>query len=413
MLKTNLINRREEKNKSRTSRRWHESKAGFELGLIIGKWQPRITFCNQGFPGLSRMTQYITQLLKFPARPLIGIDIGSSSIKLVELKQVMGKMILKKCDWISLESGTIVDGAVMYIEILQDAIDELVARNNIKGRRVAISVSGNSVIIKRICLPEMNQAELESSIMWEAEQYIPFDISECYVDAVITQPDVGQDQMAVLLSAAKKVEIDNYLEILKKAGLKPVVVDIDTYTLFNLFTNSANYSEDETVVLLNVGNSMMNVMVIEKGQLVFTRDITALAGSLLTEEISRKFALTYQESESYKTGDSESVLSIGVQKEIDGLSGRVASTLTTEVHRAIEFHKAVSIGDKITKAYLYGGGSNMTTLREQIAQRLKIPVELGQPIQGIEITHGLANKEIVKAKAIEFGVAIGLAMRKG
>src|SRR5881394_887707 len=206
----------------------------------------------------------------------LGLDIGSSSVKLVQLKEAKRGYILDAFGVAPLPPEAIVDGALMNSTAIVEAIRGLVAQYKLKNREVAIGVSGHSVIIKKISMPRMTQEELEESIQWEAEQYIPFDVKDVNIDTQILNPDANDatGQMDVLLVAAKKDMINDYTTVVSEAGLYPVVVDVDAFAVQNMFYVNYDIPERETVVLINAGASVVNINIIAGGMTVFTRDVT-------------------------------------------------------------------------------------------------------------------------------------------
>src|SRR3954463_1573439 len=188
----------------------------------------------------------------------LGLDIGSSSVKLVQLKEAKRGFILEAFGVAPLPPEAIVDGALMNSTAIVEAIRQLVSQYKIKNREVAIGVSGHSVIIKKIPMPRMTQEELEESIQWEAEQYIPFDVKDVNIDTQILNPEANDQtgQMDVLLVAAKKDMINDYTTVVSEAGLQPVVVDVDAFAVQNMFSANYDPSPNETVVLINAGASV-------------------------------------------------------------------------------------------------------------------------------------------------------------
>jgi len=347
----------------------------------------------------------------FGKKNAVGVDIGSHSIKVCLLNEGSRGLFLRRFDVAPLPPDSVVDGAVMNFTHVQEKLKELVVANKLKGKPAVLSVSGHSVIVKKISLPEMTQQELDASIMWEAEQYIPFDIKEVNVDVQILDPKAGQGQMDVLLVAAKKDVINDYVSIAVEAGLDPVVCDVDTFAAQNMFELNYGFPPNETIGLINVGASMININIASNGLTQFTRDIS-MGGALLTEEIQRQLSVSYEEAEHYKTGGSESISSSAVFKEVQRLADRVAATLVTEVQRSVEFFKATSVGEEITKIYLSGGGAQMAALVRLLEQRLEVPAELVNPFKNIVIDTKKFDIALLQKIASAAGVVVGLALRR-
>lgn len=426
MLNCNLVRevgkggRRERQRRRNWSDSSREEKRGFEFGLVIGGWRPSITIQTRD---LSVPFKLLIWLLAMPfvwffrlfgkvsPRLLIGIDFGASGIKLVQLKEDKGKLALVRADFEPFGLDVIVDGAIMNMAQLTDALRRLVERNKIAGKKVAFGVSGHSVISKKICLPEMTEQELDSSIMWEAEQYIPFDIREVYVDVEIIDPMAGQGLMDVLLTAAKKDAVNDYVQILAEVGLRPALADVEVYALMNMFEAMYGFPPGERVTLVNVGASMINVAIVDNGKVAFNRDVS-LGSMLLTEEIQRNFNVSFEQAEEWKTAKPEDIASLAVFKDVERLKDRVANTLAVEIQRSVEFFKATSVGgkDKIKAMYLFGGGAKMTALARALELQLEMPVEFGISFAKVE---GAEDNQVAQKMSSEFAVAVGLALRRG
>src|SRR5574340_1168476 len=256
----------------------------------------------------------------------LGLDIGSSSVKLVQLKEKKGGYALQAFGTAKLPPETIVDGALMNSGAVVQAIQELLAEHKVKARDAAIGVSGHSVIIKKIQLPRMTQEELDDQIQWEAEQYIPFDVKDVNIDTQILTP--GGDaagQMDVLLVAAKKDMINDYTSVCAEAGLTATVVDVDAFAVQNAFEVNYDAGADETVVLINVGAAVTNVNVVSHGITTFTRDIT-MGGNAFTEEIQKQLNVSYDEAEALKVGgqgETDAVVPQEVERVIQGVAAQL------------------------------------------------------------------------------------------
>ena len=205
----------------------------------------------------------------------VGLDIGSNAVKLCVLKGTGRGVQLQTFDYAPLPPETIVDGALLNSSVVAEAIGELVGRNKIRVKDTALSVSGNTVIIRKISLPSMTREELRESINWEAEQYIPFDIRDVYIGYEVLASRSEQSMMDVVLVAAKKEMIEDYRNVCLESHLKPVVVDVDAFALQNAYEVNYGFHQGETVVLLDVGNSVVTMNVVTDGVTMFTRDSVA------------------------------------------------------------------------------------------------------------------------------------------
>ena len=237
------------------------------------------------------------------AKNLVGLDIGSSAVKLIELKEGKeGTFHLVKAGLETLSPEAIVDGAIMDSSLVVETITRLLASTGVKNPNVAVSVSGHSVIVKKIMLPTMPEEELSESIRWEAEQYVPFDINDVYLDYVVLDPGAVGETMGVLLVAAKKEKVDDFKNVVTQAGRQPSLVDVDAFALQNCY--EVNYGADpgRVVALVNIGASVMNVNILAQGQTVFWRDIT-FGGNQFTDALQKAYSLNFEQAESLKKGE--------------------------------------------------------------------------------------------------------------
>ncbi len=341
---------------------------------------------------------------------LIGLDIGTSSIKVCQLKDTKKGVQLLAFDSIMLPPDTIRDGQVMHAPLLSQRIQEVLSLNKIRHRRAAISMAGHAVIIKKISLPEMTEEELEDSIQWEAEQYIPFDIKDVHVDAQIINARAGQGQMDVLLVAAKRAVVDEFVEVVRDARIDPAVVDVDAFALYNCFELNHEAAREDTVALVNIGASTINIHIVADGIPTFTRDIT-IGGNLLTEEISKQFAVPWEEAEHMKTSSETTLSMSGVLREVQRISERVSEQMVSEVQRSLDFFAATSMNAEIATIYLSGGAALQTGLIEGLERRLGAEVRAINPFQNVIVDPKRFDLASLQRMAPIAAVAVGLARR--
>ena len=342
---------------------------------------------------------------------IVGLDIGSSHVKVLELTQTKtGARRLVNFGMVRLPPEAIVDGAVMNTNAVVDAIRELVQRHRIKTREVVTSVSGHSVIIKRINLPVMTSEELDESIQWEAEQYIPFDVNDVNIDVQILDESGDEaGQMEVLLVAARKELINEYVSLIHEAGLVPTVIDVDAFAVENAF--ELNYElPDETIALVNVGASTVNINVLRNGITAFTRDV-GIGGRQVTEEIQRALNISFEEAESMKIGGDERDANAVVPEEIEGVIRTVSESIATEIHRSLDFYLSTAAGDNLSRIYLSGGGARTPGLGTAISRLTHTPIEVLDPFRRIEIDERVFNPRYLQDTAPQACVSVGLALR--
>ncbi len=347
------------------------------------------------------------------AKTIIGLDIGSSSVKVINLRKTKRGYELLNFGIAPLPPQTIVDSSLMNSGAVVEAIRRLIQSQGIKTKECALSVSGHSVIIKKITLPQMTKAELENSIQWEAEQYIPFDINDVNVDVQILNPTSSeQGQMDVLLVAAKKDLIYDFTAVASEAGLKATIVDVDAFAVSNAFEANYQISQDETIALVNVGSNVTNIVVIANRTNAFTRDIT-IGGNQFTEEIQKQLGLSYEEAEDLKLGgdagvDADSV----IPQEVESVIQEVADSLSSEIRRSLEFYQATNQEGEINKLYLCGGTSKLSTLRTILESRVSIPVEIMDPFRNVKINPKIFDVDFIRNVAPMATVAVGLGLRR-
>ncbi len=338
-------------------------------------------------------------------KPLVGLDIGSSSIKSVELKNTKHGYELVSFGLEPLAQDTVVDGAIMDAPLVAGAIGTIFDRQEIKTRSVATAVSGHSVIVKRVNLPVMTDEELYDRIQSEASQHIPFDISDVNLDYQLL--DSAESQMDVLLVAVKKDKILNHTNVLAQAGKTPTVVDIDAFALQNCY--EVNYDPDptQTVALLNIGASVMNINIVRGGAPLFTRDVS-VGGNQYTDALQKELDLSYEDAERLKKGEEVA----GVNEEHRGTILRsVSDILILEIQKTFDFFRATASGENIQRIYLAGGTARVPGLVDLLREEFALPVEELYPFRKIVINPGRHNEDQVRELAPRLAIAVGLALR--
>lgn len=338
---------------------------------------------------------------------LVGVDIGASSVKAVLLRESRKKLQVVKWGWAPLPPQTIVDGHVMNSGAVTDALARVFRDGKIQQRDVAIGVYGQSVIVRKITVPIMTQLELDEQIHWEAEQHIPFDIKLMSIDYEVLRrrPDAGQ--MDLLLVAAKKDEINDYAAILREAKLRPAVVDINAFTIQNIFEHQNSLPQDGTIALLNIGAAVSSLNIVSKGVSAFTREI-ANAGNTITEEIRKALSCSYEQAEAYKHGGGATQI---VPQEVTQIISTACQALAGEIQRSLDFYLATSGEQEIGKIYLSGGSAHLAPLVQSIERRARVPVQLFDPMAGIEVESKVQNEAQLRAMAAQMVVALGLSLR--
>src|SRR5580765_682980 len=345
------------------------------------------------------------------SKSIVGLDIGSSAVKAVELRP-NGKGF--KVSAVAIEPvppDSIVDGAIIDGGAVSAAIRRIFERKTFKTKDVAASLSGNAVIVKKISLPVMTEAELAESIYWEAEQYIPFDIQDVNLDYQILDPGTGPDSkgtMDVLLVAAKKEKIADYTGVIVQAGRVPVVVDVDAFALQNAFEINYGHDPQAVVVLLNAGASAININILSGDQSVFTRDIS-VGGNAYTEAVQKELNLPFESAERLKKGEPVDGIAFS---EVQPVLHAMTENVLLEIQKTFDFFKATAASDRIDRIVVSGGASRVDGFAAALQERFGTAVEVFDPFKTISFEPaklGISDPEELSATA---AVAVGLALRK-
>jgi len=344
---------------------------------------------------------------------VVGLDIGSSSVKAVEIAaKGRGKGFeLRGLGIAAIPNEAIVQGAFLNSSAIVDSINEAIEVGRIKGTDAVVAVSGHSVIVKKVSLPVMTREELEDQIQWEAEQYIPFDMNEVHLDFQILDTSQAEGQMDVLLVAAKRDLVDDYVQVIQEVGLTPAAVDVAAFAVENAFEMNYPVEADEVVALVNIGAQVVNINVIQNGVPAFTRDITT-GGNLYTEEIQKSLSITFEEAERIKLGGNATDQSQEVvPQEVEHAIRSVTDSVTGEITRSLDFFTATAAESRINRVLLSGGGARIPGLDTSFAERSGLEVELMNPLARMLPSKGF-DSDYLDRVGVSLGVGIGLATRK-
>lgn len=342
-------------------------------------------------------------------KSVAGLDVGSSSVKIVELEGKMNNLSLVGLGYENLPDNTIVDGQIMELNTVSDVIQNICNAHQIKSQQVVTGVSGHSVIVKNIVLPPMSRDELEESIDWHAEEHIPYDLADVSLDYHVTA-ETGE-ATAVLIAACKRERIDNLKQAIQFAGKQPVVIDVDTFALQNCYEINYQPAESEVVALLNIGAATMNVNIVQGNRSLFTRDIT-MGGSQFTDVLQRSLGLSFQQAEAVKRGVSEVAQDVD-EKSIEPLMDNVLEMVVMEIQKTFDFYRATAEdgGVQVHKILISGGGSKLARLPEELSSRLELPVEVLDPFRQIKVDTRKFDPDYLSEIMPEMAVAVGLALR--
>jgi type IV pilus assembly protein PilM len=345
---------------------------------------------------------------KLGNKGLVGLDIGSSSVKAVELQGKLGSLSLVNLGFQGLQPDTVVDGQIMELNDVSGVIAGVFSSHQFKTDRVAAGVSGSSVIVKNIIVPQMTREELEESIDWHAEEHIPFEISDVSLDYQVVGS--GADSLHVLMAACKRDFVANLKQAIQLAGKQPAIIDVDAFALQNCY--EVNYQPDDNLVvaLLNVGASTLNINILRGVRSVFTRDVS-VGGNQYTSLLQKEMGLTYEQAEALKRGGSapQNVESA----DIDGALESVSDMLALEISKTFDFYRATAEdGDgTVQKILISGGGSKLKGLTEYLSNRFEMAVERLDPFRQIKVDARRFDPDYMREVVPEMAVAVGLALR--
>lgn len=338
---------------------------------------------------------------------IVGLDIGSSAVKMVELKGGKGgHFSLSNAAHAPLSPEAIVEGTVMDSSLVVEVAQRLIQERSVKNANFGISLSGISVAIRKIQVPAMSDAELAESIHWEAEQYLPFNVNEVNLDYVVLGSDA--DTMDVLLVAAKKDRIADYTGILTQLGKTPALVDVDVFALQNCHEINYGVDSGRVVALLNLGAAITNVNIVRGSNSLFNRDI-AVGGNLATDALQKDLGLPYESAEALKRGEQvEGTVPDNVFPVIQG----TVENIVSEIQKTFDFFRATTQEEKIDQIYLAGGSARLQGLREMLMERLDTQVEILNPFNAVTYSPKDVDADLVNQMGPAAAIAVGLAVRK-
>lgn len=344
------------------------------------------------------------------SKGVVGLDIGSATVKMVELKEKKGDQFsLQRIGVEPLSPEAIVDGSIMDSSLVVDAIQKLTDQTGVKSPNFATSVSGHSVIIKKIELPAMEPDELAESIQWEAEQHIPFDINDVRLDYVtLSDDDPTMENMDVLLVAVKREKVNDYVSVISQSGKSPVVVDVDAFAIQNAYELNYDLDPLKNVALINMGAGVTNINIVARGQSVFWRDIS-FGGNQFTESLQREFNLSFDQAETLKRGDA-----VGSYTAADGrkMLDQISAEMANEIQKTFDFFGATSSEGPVDELVLSGGCALTPNLQEVLRERFGVPTELLNPFRRVQFKESDFNREWLESIAPMLAVAVGLAIRR-
>lgn len=341
-------------------------------------------------------------------KSLVGLDIGSTAVKVVELRPLPGG----GCDLSSfgtepLPPDAVVEGTIIAKIPVADAIVRLFDAKRIKNRRIATSLSGHSVIVKKITVPLQSRKELDESIQWEAAQYIPFEIADVHLDYHVLSENSATGSMEIILVAAKKEKIIDQTSVVSMAGKLPTVVDVDAFALQNAYELNYAPQADQVAALLDIGASTMSLSVVRGNEFLFTRDIT-IGTHHYIDFLQKEMRVTGETAERLQRGEFESPAE---QRQAEAVIATVSEILALEIHKTLDYFKTLSSTFDVQSLYVSGGGSHVPGLLDHCRRKLQLPVEIFDAFRAVKRLPPGVSRSYLEAVAPDMAIAVGLALR--
>jgi type IV pilus assembly protein PilM len=340
-------------------------------------------------------------------KKVVGVDIGSSSVKLVGLSRYRKGYHLESIGIAPLPKDAVIDGEIFNIGAVSNVLRDIVNASKIKGASAFTGVFGTGVIVKRIKVPIMPKDELEHHIRWEAEQYVPFDIDEVNLDYDVITPNYKKTgKMDVVIAAAKKDLVSSYSAAIYDSGLVAEGVDIGTLALYEMYKENYGVSKEEASIILDVGSSRSVLSVVERDKSVFVREIE-LAGDYLTQKIQEVLGITFEEGESLKVSGEDGSL----PPEVEKILLTELKKLGVEVRKTIDLYLATSSEMPVGEISVVGGSSKLLGMTKILESVTGIPVDVVNPLKNIAFNENIFPVTYLAQIASFFGVSVGLAIR--
>ena len=343
----------------------------------------------------------------FSSKKIIGLDIGSSSIKLAEITVTNNNAVLDNFAFIQSPNQSMNNGEIIDSLIISESIKAAFKENAFSNKKACVGLSGTAVIVKKISIPKVESKNIAEQVQYEAAQYLPFDISQVTLDYHQLSFSQNATSTDLLVVAAQNEFILSYLETVSRAGLKCHILDVGSLALANLF--ELNYGKtNEPVAIFNFGSNITNFLVLLQGEVIFSRDIP-VGGFHFTNEISKNMGVTFEEAESLKISQSNKQ---EVPEETRTFMNIALEHVTEEIRNSIDFYTATANGLLISRAYFTGGASLTVGLIDHLIESVKLPFEVLNPYIKIKSGNKKLSASYLQQISPFVGISFGLGLRK-
>lgn len=343
----------------------------------------------------------------FSSKKILGVDIGSSSVKLVELSRNRKNYELESLAISPLPKGAVVDGQIFDISSVSSVLREIVKTTKTRGAYAFTGLFGEGVVIKRIKLPMMPKKELEHHIRWEAEQYIPFSIDEVNLDYDVINTNYKKSgKMDLIIAAAKKDLVSSYSAVLYDSGLIAKGVDIGSFALFDMYKENYEFDLSDTIAIVDIGASRTLISVVEKGKIIFIKDLENSCNHI-SEILQNQLAVSFEEAESLKVANDET----GIPPEVENILMKELKTLGIEIRKNLDLCLATVSDFPIDEIILSGGGARTLGISYILEKTTNMPISISNPFKKIGFNVRIFPESYIRGVASYFNVAVGLGIR--
>jgi type IV pilus assembly protein PilM len=338
---------------------------------------------------------------------LVGLDIGSRTIKAAEVVITNKGRTLKQVGMVDIAPGLIEDGIIKDLAGTAEAVRQLFKSHNFRQQNVAIAIGGYSTIVKKISVPTMAEEQLQETIQIEAEQYIPFDINDVNLDfQILEENEQNPSQMTVLLVAAKQEVINDYIQLIELSGLNTCIIDVESFALQNIYEIS-NEDATDNVALIDIGASKTSLNILKGTHSVFMRDVSMGCGQI-NQKIVSLTGCSASEAESIKFGDTKAVS----QEQMEDILVSVSSGWCAEIRRALDFFYSTYPEGQVQRVLLSGGGADIGVFRKRLGVETSAKVETINPFTNIHVDTNRFDPSFLKQIAPQAAISMGLAIRR-
>ena len=349
------------------------------------------------------------KLFSKKSKSSVGLDIGSSLIKIVELDHSRDIPVLTSYGIIKLPPEAIVEGEIMDRSLVIEGIQECMTKANVDQKEVITAVSGRAVIVKKVVMDKMNPDDAKEAIFWEAEQHVPFDIDDVCLDFQILRENVGSNQMEILLVAAKKEMVNTHADLIRDAGYEPIIIDVDSFAVQNAYGASLNEQWTAVTGLINMGSDVTNINIVHNNIPLFTRDLS-VGSNMFIESLQREMGVSFEEAEVIVSGGG------GEEDEsIRGIIADASEELSMGIERSISFLKTAGDAEHIDEVVLSGGGARVPWLRQILSEKHGMEFKVNDCLTSITQDEDLAANAVDDLDKVAplLTVSLGLALRRG